>query len=1054
MESPAKKASFEVGTRVIVNSAQYKGHVGTVKYFGPVSNSTGSWVGVELDTPQGKNNGVISGKIYFECKENHGLFLRPNQIKFLEEELKRKGTSKKREDGSKKDSIREEVRNKIAERKQAIGQQLREKRKAEEDKAEESSVLLAEKEEAIKQAKKELSEKKKEIEELRRSHSEHIQQVTNEKDKTIKELKEQIKKVKDEKPAVDVNELQEMIESLTLEKEIAEGNVETLTKENEEMKVELEELKEEIEIRNLEMEQLQSEGSAEDTEVEAAQLKLALQKLYTEHQNSKQNYEQRIQELENELADIPQIEQQLQQIQDLKTQLQEKEEQINSLNDALEEAQSYSDMIENLTEENLKSGERVKELEAQVSELQELHELEEQIAEDQAEIEKGLHDEIHNRDVEIQNLQQEIENWEQKRIDYEKIINQFRVRVCELNNDLEALREQLADSGEEEKMKKMQELMEKNVWLSGKIREMLTHYVEGKDNEISYEVAEKKMQFVLASIPDTILESLALPKFNSYCLLRSTRRKAFLCVQSLVSLTLDTPHEKPLTRWIFNLSSHSINLYSILSYIEEHIFALTPPEFNEFMLNLDWGQMSLANSSIDNFLKLVKEGGLSSSIPLENYLMSIEYLEEFQKQNVPGTSGKISLSRSLLQLCQGIHSLLHMYNLNERICVKVDYKDIMNKAFSISSRLFEVELEDENTFKYSEVLTARFNAVKEVLMNEQITDYSGYKWDEWFEGTEKDMRSIVNLSKKGTETQTEGPWIVQAWSVREKLSKADETTRELEEAKSSIKLYSVKLAKTEKDLNEAKIAKANIEKRLADAHAKGQRLAQLEVEKKRLQDREKYFEESLEAMNSDMEKLQKKNKELEEEMSKYRPAEESKFKTSGGVMTSESGGLINLMRGGSLSIIRPGSSVNQEELETFRALIEQYELDKRNSFTGFIKSQVQSLPELPSLPGTSEPLQKLYSLKQSMAQQISKLRVVKGANKKQQLNEMKKGLEGVVDESEKAFEEIRKQTKSHAGVHVVKGIGTLTLGGEGTKSEAQLTRSELTNFHKLVNLVS
>ena len=59
---------FSPGDSVLIKS---KGK-GRVSYFGPVHYSSGNWVGVTMEKPVGKNNGVIKGKEYFKCKENHG----------------------------------------------------------------------------------------------------------------------------------------------------------------------------------------------------------------------------------------------------------------------------------------------------------------------------------------------------------------------------------------------------------------------------------------------------------------------------------------------------------------------------------------------------------------------------------------------------------------------------------------------------------------------------------------------------------------------------------------------------------------------------------------------------------------------------------------------------------------------------------------------------------------------------------------------------------------------------------------------------------------------
>ncbi|KAF7727233.1 hypothetical protein EC973_007846 [Apophysomyces ossiformis] len=71
-------SELRVGARVLV-----QGKIGTIRYVGTTSFQTGKWIGVELDEPQGKNSGVVQGKRYFDCRTNHGMFVRPSQIKSL-----------------------------------------------------------------------------------------------------------------------------------------------------------------------------------------------------------------------------------------------------------------------------------------------------------------------------------------------------------------------------------------------------------------------------------------------------------------------------------------------------------------------------------------------------------------------------------------------------------------------------------------------------------------------------------------------------------------------------------------------------------------------------------------------------------------------------------------------------------------------------------------------------------------------------------------------------------------------------------------------------------
>mmetsp|Transcript_22714 Transcript_22714/g.66122 ORF Transcript_22714/g.66122 Transcript_22714/m.66122 type:complete len:544 (-) Transcript_22714:531-2162(-) len=71
-----------IGYRVKVNLKDLSLD-GVVRFVGETSFASGSWVGVELHTPQGKNDGSVAGKRYFQCSPNHGLFVRPNQLSVI-----------------------------------------------------------------------------------------------------------------------------------------------------------------------------------------------------------------------------------------------------------------------------------------------------------------------------------------------------------------------------------------------------------------------------------------------------------------------------------------------------------------------------------------------------------------------------------------------------------------------------------------------------------------------------------------------------------------------------------------------------------------------------------------------------------------------------------------------------------------------------------------------------------------------------------------------------------------------------------------------------------
>ncbi|WVQ65710.1 uncharacterized protein L199_003888 [Kwoniella botswanensis] len=59
--------------------------VGYVRWTGSNPGfAAGKWVGVELLEAGGKNDGSVKGERYFDCQPNHGVFVRPSQVKILE----------------------------------------------------------------------------------------------------------------------------------------------------------------------------------------------------------------------------------------------------------------------------------------------------------------------------------------------------------------------------------------------------------------------------------------------------------------------------------------------------------------------------------------------------------------------------------------------------------------------------------------------------------------------------------------------------------------------------------------------------------------------------------------------------------------------------------------------------------------------------------------------------------------------------------------------------------------------------------------------------------
>ncbi|KAJ2396657.1 hypothetical protein GGI23_003828, partial [Coemansia sp. RSA 2559] len=64
-------------------AVEVQGNRGIVRFSGTTEFASGRWLGIELEEPQGKNDGSVQGKRYFECPPDHGVFVRSSQVKVL-----------------------------------------------------------------------------------------------------------------------------------------------------------------------------------------------------------------------------------------------------------------------------------------------------------------------------------------------------------------------------------------------------------------------------------------------------------------------------------------------------------------------------------------------------------------------------------------------------------------------------------------------------------------------------------------------------------------------------------------------------------------------------------------------------------------------------------------------------------------------------------------------------------------------------------------------------------------------------------------------------------
>jgi predicted nucleic acid-binding Zn-ribbon protein len=975
---------FEVGVRVIVNNTQYSNLKGVVRYSGLVPGFVGTMIGVELDKPA--EGAHADAPKFFSCRAGTGVFVRATHIKADYDKSKTRvpgGTTVGTAAARKAKEAEASAEKKKAEEKKTISRKTLSKTEDEVSEVAEVSILA----EPISSAASDesrsiISDMQRQITNLTKAKK-SLEGALEKKDTEIEQLKQA--KMKTKSPKIDQSEI---IEALTVDKTMLEANVEQLVRENEELREEnkeyweeIETLREEKELQELEMDQLQT---GEEAEVGIAELKLAFKKLYSDSQKKEEIQKQIIEDLEERASIVTDLEAQLEQASKVKDLLALKEDEISELKEALDEAAGYRDMIEELTETNLKQSERISELEEQLKEMQELQEIEREIAEDQAELERSLNDEIHNKDIEIQQLLRELESRDEEKGALEKVILQFRTRTSDLSKELNLLREEMKKPGAEQNLGKMQELINANMQLTARLRDLRAQSIDGQLGNFFAALFRAKTEVVLSGLPNKLGEELQLQSYNTVALLRTSKVKAFIVALETAERIADLSQEKKLVNWAYSLATIAASCFVHTGQLEAAWRASSKEEYLEFLRTHNLAQISVAHSYLDSFLKHIKEENFGPALSLDQLSLTVEDVKALTAA-FPVRSGRVDLAKEIMMAMATATTFKKLFHprdsLDSYVAFSARAKALLRSLVFGTQELPEMSVVAERLREKCQTARRHLQGDLEVEMS----------YEPWIADLDAELKQLSALVRADTDEPERGPWRDIAGDVKGKLEQYDQTFEELVQTQNTGKALALKLAQVEKEASENKIARANLEKRLAEAHAKAQMVSQLELEKKRLQDRQKHYEDSIDTLQGEKETLEDKLSALEETIKSggYQPDIPGRLMYTGtGLLLSESGGMVNAARGGSMLESYQDEAAS-ESVEVYKSIIEKLQ-EERTLLTGsYVLSKLQGLELKPLEPigGLSASMHKLKTLQRGLRKKVASLRLVdlKSAKAKQQL---------------------------------------------------------------------
>uniref|UniRef100_A0A671SAH3 Dynactin subunit 1 n=1 Tax=Sinocyclocheilus anshuiensis TaxID=1608454 RepID=A0A671SAH3_9TELE len=289
---------------------------------------------------------------------------------------------------------------------------------------------------------KELEKHKIQLEQLQEWKSK-MQEQQNELQKQLKEAKKEANEALEAKERYmeEMADTADAIEMATLDKEMAEERAESLQLEADALKERVEELTLDLEILKHEIEEKGSDGAAssyhvKQLEEQNARLKEALVRMRDLSASEKQEHAKLQKLMEKKNFELDALRCQKEKLQE---EMKMAEKTIDELKEQVDAALGAEEMVEMLTERNLDLEEKVRELRETVTDLEAINEMNDELQENARETELELREQLDLSAASIREAEKRVEATQETVADYQQTIQKYReltAHLQEVNREL------------------------------------------------------------------------------------------------------------------------------------------------------------------------------------------------------------------------------------------------------------------------------------------------------------------------------------------------------------------------------------------------------------------------------------------------------------------------------------------------------------------------------------------------------------------------------------------------------------------------------------------
>ena len=698
------------------------------------------------------------------------------------------------------------------------------------------------------------------------------------------------------------NQLQEKLEVMSIDLETAQLELILLKDEYAKEKEKAEDEKRRLAAETT----LDTSPAAEVYKEKIAQLKEALEKMTLMYEGEKLKGQSQNLEIKQYGVKEKEIEEQLANMDLLIEAIDERDKIIEELKLHLDEAHGYEKMVEKLTEESLTKDEEVEKAIQKYREKVEELKTEEEINELLEEEKKELDMQLASKEAELANQKNEQLRLGAKITELKLELNRYQDKTTRLKEEIGLLQNQIKDSGQEEKLKKIEELLSRQTQLIAMLRDARKFEVDAIISRHNLSFAELKIGLFNSIIPSKLSELANIAGYDKVALLFACRSR---CDSVLILLKekyyINNNNAEINLPFISYVSELSIKFTNVLLSIDKSLYYISKCNAEQYeRITRDqgkWNHVLVVDSFIVQMMELIKDELLSPQVSLDSFRVSAtavsELAEELRLLLIPvearlksepeaEPSDKFLVEKCLLRADIAASVFYYLYSRNNQGNTMQMEKatKIHGNVAKAMNLLRKIRCSEDGVryLRHWQMMEESFEQkfkYAECLWTEKEEAYANNDWTSWLEAIDAQLAGIYNhsnyreLENEGIEEKLSdvsgyGPWGVKNKEINQELSEAAELKQEIERLNEQLKNEKLEYLKLDKEVNENKIIKSSLEKRLAENQQKIERVGQLEIEKKRFLENEKIYHDSLENIQLKYDQEVQKNKELNEKLEK------------------------------------------------------------------------------------------------------------------------------------------------------------------------------------------